>query len=99
MYRESMKQLIEELRQEMQERKPYESIPYGLDETIELPVSMRSVTNGSNGETAAEMAQRTIDRIEGNLPQECRGENARKIIAKEAIAQSNGYFNSFGPSA
>ena len=95
MSREKIRALIKELKGQMQERKPYESVPYNLDEVNDTPVSMRPVTSGSQGEVKADLANQTIERVTETLPQECRGLVSGKAISQEVIAQEKNQINIF----
>lgn len=93
MSRDKIKALINKLKDQMQERKPYESIPYNLNEVGDTPVSMRPVTSGSQGEAKADLAGQTIERVTETLPQECRGLVSGKAISQEVIAQEKNQIN------
>lgn len=88
---DQIQQLIEELKQEMLERKPYESVQYNLDETTEAPPSMRSASSGSKGKTVGKLTNDTTNRVMSKVPNSCKGAEAERIVSKEAAAQSNGY--------
>ena len=88
---DEIRQLIEELKQEMMERKPYESVQYNLDETTEAPSSMRSASSGSRGKTVEKLTNDTTNRVMSKVPDSCKGTEAERIVSKEAAAQSNGY--------
>lgn len=96
MSRDKIKALINKLKDQMQERKPYESIPYNLNEIGDTPASMRPVTSGSQGELKADLATQTVERVTAGLPEECQGSVTDKAISQEVIIQEKNQINISG---
>lgn len=86
MSRAKIKALINKLKGQMQERKPFESIPHnmGTDGGKDLPSSM---TGNGLGSITSDLANSTASRVTSSLPAECRGSASADIIAKEAVEQ------------